>query len=78
MQDAYQGRVVSAADVADEDDEHGDEGEAKEHEGGEDEIGHGSVSYGLTGDETRDKGRAPARRCGETAGTTGVAAASWW
>jgi len=44
MQDAYQGRVVSAADVANEDDEHGDEGEAKEHEGGEDEIGHGSVS----------------------------------
>ncbi len=38
---------MSAPDVADEDNEHSDEGEAAQDERGEDEIRHGSLSYVL-------------------------------
>jgi len=37
--------AVSPPNVADEDDEHADEGEAEQGERGEDEIRQGSLSY---------------------------------
>jgi len=47
--------LVLGADVADEDDEHGDEGEAEEHEGDKDEERHSLLSVGQR-DDGRDVG----------------------
>ncbi len=70
--------LVRGADVADEDDEQGDEGKAKEQERGEDEQRHGSLSNGPTGAATAGRGRRAGGGCGQATGVAASLWRSWW